>query len=324
MKREPFIAARKKRWREFERLIEALGGSRRQRKRAKNLGDLPQLYRHICQDLALAKHRQYGRDLVQRLNRLALLGHEQLHKRPRRIVREFIDFVRGGFPSIVRENARYFWGANALFYGPFALMLLAGWFYPEALYTVLDPEAMRMYEEMYDPAINSMSEGRESGSDVVMFGYYIEHNISIAFQTFAGGILCGVGSAFFLAYNGLAIGAVFAHLTRTGFGSSLYPFVITHGAFELTAIVFAGAAGMMLGTAILAPGRRTRTQALVHSGQSAVRILFGAAGMLLIAAFIEGFWSPSSAPAEVKYAVGTLTWIAVFAYFLFAGRSRAA
>ena len=324
MNREQFIAARKQRWREFEKLVRVLAEGKRKRRAAGNLGELPYRYRQVCQDLALAKHRQYGRELVQRLNQLALLGHEQLHKRRRRVITELIDFVRFGFPSIVRAEAKYIWTAHALFYVPFGLMMLAGWFFPSALYAVLDPESLRNAERMYDPAINPMAEGRASESDLMMFAHYIQNNIGVAFRTFAGGVLVGLGSGFFLVYNGLVIGCVFAHLTRNGLDEQLYPFVVGHGAFELTAIVFAGAAGLKVGLSILSPGRRTRTQALVQSGQVAVRIVFGATGMLLIAAFIEGFWSPSSAPSAVKYAVGAVLWLIVTLYFVFAGRTREA
>ncbi len=324
MKREQFIAARKERWREYEKLVRVVAESKRNRRGAPNLGDLPYRYRQLCQDLALAKHRQYGRELVQRLNQLALLGHEQLHKRRRRVVRELIDFVRYGFPSVIRAEAKYVWSASALFYVPFGLMLLAGLFAPSVLYAVLDPERLREAEKMYDPAINPMSEGRASESDMRMFAHYIQNNIGVAFRTFAGGVLVGLGSGFFLVLNGLVIGCVFAHLTRNGLHEQLYPFVVGHGAFELTAIVFAGAAGLKLGFSVLSPGRKTRTQALVDGGSVAMRIMFGVTGMLLIAAFIEGFWSPSSAPASVKYLVGAITWSVVTFYFVFAGRTREA
>jgi uncharacterized membrane protein SpoIIM required for sporulation len=324
VKREQVIAAREERWVKFEELLGESGLKPRKRKKETNLSELPLRYRQVCQDLALAKHRLYGRELVQRLNRLALQGHEQLHTRPGHFLGDFIRFVRIGFPSLVRENAAFFGTASALFYGPCFLMMLAGWFYPEAILAVLGPEQMRQYEDMYNPDTTPVLDGRGSDSDLYMFGYYIQHNIGIGFRTFAGGVLCGAGSVFFLIFNGLAIGATFAHLTRTGMGETLYPFVVGHGAFELTAITFSGAAGLKLGYALLAPGRLTRGQALVEHGKSAVRIMFGAAGMLLIAAFIEGFWSPSSAPTTVKYAVGAVLWSSVLAYFLFAGRKHAA
>ena len=97
----------------------------------------------------------------------------------------------------------------------------------------------------------------------MMFGFYIRNNIGVAFQCFAGGLFAGLGSLFFLAYNGAFGGAVAGYLTERGLSSTFYSFVATHAAFELTAIVLSGAAGLKIGHALLAPGRRTRVQSLV-------------------------------------------------------------
>ena len=99
--------------------------------------------------------------------------------------------------------------------------------------------------------------------------------------------------------------------------------MIGHGSFELTALVLAGAAGLMLGHALVAPGVRTRAVALREAGRRAISIVFGATLMLLIAAFIEAFWSSSTLVSPtVKYWVGGALWVLVFSYFIFAGRVR--
>jgi uncharacterized membrane protein SpoIIM required for sporulation len=154
-----------------------------------------------------------------------------------------------------------------------------------------------------------------------MFGYYIMNNIGIAFQTFASGLLFGLGSLFFLLFNGLLIGAVSGHLSQIGYGEPFWSFVVGHGAFELNAIVLAGAAGLQLGWALLAPGRYTRSEALRLAAQLAIRLLCGAALFLLIAAFIEAYWSSMTyTGATVKYVVGAGLWLLVLAYLALAGR----
>ena len=156
-----------------------------------------------------------------------------------------------------------------------------------------------------------------------MFGFYIQNNISVSFRTFASGLVFGIGSAFFLIFNGALIGAVAAHLTSVGFYVTFSTFVIGHGSFELTAIVLSGAAGLKLGHALLAPGQFTRTQALKNAAAIAIRMIYGVIIMLLIAAFIEAFWSSNNSfPAVTKYAVGGCLWFLVICYFLFSGRSK--
>jgi uncharacterized membrane protein SpoIIM required for sporulation len=154
-----------------------------------------------------------------------------------------------------------------------------------------------------------------------MFGYYIMHNIGIAFQTFASGLLFGVGSVFFLFFNGLMIGAIAGHLTQIGFGQTFWPFVIGHGAFELSAIALSGAAGLKLGWALIAPGRLTRGEALLQAARVSVQLIYGVIGFLLIAAFVEAYWSSMTWPAAwVKYSVGSALWGLVAAYLTLAGR----
>jgi hypothetical protein len=122
-------------------------------------------------------------------------------------------------------------------------------------------------------------------------------------------------------YNGAFSGAIAGYLTERGMAATFYPFVATHSAFELTAIVLSGAAGLRIGHALLAPGRLTRRQALVEATQASAVVLYGVAAMLLVAAGIEAFWSSAQWLAPpIKYGVAGLCWVAVLAYFTLQGR----
>jgi len=154
-----------------------------------------------------------------------------------------------------------------------------------------------------------------------MFGFYILNNISIGFQCFAGGLFAGVGSALFLFYNGLYGGAAAGYLTNIGLAGNFYSFVVTHSAFELTAICLSGAAGLRLGHAVVVPGRRSRRDALRHAAAQAVVLVYAVFALLLIAAAIEAFWSSARwIPPQVKYGVGAAAWTLVVAYFVLQGR----
>ncbi len=157
-----------------------------------------------------------------------------------------------------------------------------------------------------------------------MFGFYIRNNVGVAFQCFASGLTAGVGSIFFLVYNGAMGGAVAGYLTERGLGDTFYSFVVTHGSFELTAIVLSGAAGLKLGHSLLAPGRRTRGQSLVRAARECVVVIYGVAAMLVVAAALEAFWSSSAwVPHSVKYGVAAVCWLAVFGYLALQGRDAA-
>ncbi|GAB2513638.1 stage II sporulation protein M [Microbulbifer agarilyticus] len=285
--------------------------------------DLPAAYRDLCQQLAMAKERQYTSYLVTRLNQLVMACHQRVYQQQSVNKNRWLDFIIRGFPCALREHARFVWLACGLFLAP-ALVMGLGCYWNDALiYAVMSPEQVLQIEAMYDPANRVLGRERGSDSDLLMFGFYIKNNIGIAFRTFASGIVFGLGSIFFLVFNGVFLGAVFGQLTRVGFAVTFYPFVIGHGAFELTAIVFAGAAGLMLGHSLVNPGNISRRAALQQAGRNAMKIMYGTFLMLVIAAFLEAFWSSSTTVSmEVKLAVGTLFWLLVISYCLFAGRGN--
>jgi uncharacterized membrane protein SpoIIM required for sporulation len=321
MKQAAFEHAYAKDWQLFEDMLDA---SRRADRGAKPAGDYPRLYRRICQHLALARDRAYAPELVDRLNALALRGHHRLYGTQGLSGNRLADFYLRQFPRCVRDERLLVSFAIALFFGPLLAIGIAIQIEPDLAYYVLDPRQMAAFQEMYDPA-NPRPGFREADSNVMMFAFYIWNNVRIGFQTFAGGLLFGLGTVFYLVFNGVQIGAVAGHLTQAGFGGPFWSFVSGHSASELTAIVLSGAAGLRLGAALVAPGRLTRRSALRAAAGSAIRLVYGAATLFTLAAFIEAFWSPIGAmPALLKHTAGLAMWAALLAYLGLAGRSRAA
>ena len=283
-------------------------------------------YRRICQQLALAQERTYSTHLIDQLQLLAMRGHQQFYRHRSHLGAQIIGFVLAGFPRLIRREWRSVLIASLVFYGSLIGMGVLVYLYPELVYSLMDPAQVTSMETMYDPENRRLGRfgERDAGDDWMMFGFYIMNNIGIAFQTFASGLLFGLGTLFFLLFNGLYIGAVAGHLTRIGYSDTFWSFVIGHGAFELTAITFAGAAGLKLGWALLVPGRHTRIEALRLAAAEAVKLVAGVVFFLLIAAFIEAYWSSMTfATSTIKYVVGAGLWLLVALYFIFAGRRHA-
>jgi len=280
-------------------------------------------YRRLCQQLALAQARGYSSHLIEQLQQLAMRGHQQFYRHRSPLVAQLIGFLLGGFPRLVRAEWRCVLAASLLFFGSLLAMGALVYAFPELIYSLVDPEQVASMERMYDPDASRLGRFAErgSGDDWMMFGYYIMNNIGIAFQTFASGLLFGLGSLFFLLFNGLMIGAVAGHLTQIGYGATFWSFVVGHGAFELTAIALAGGAGLKLGWALLAPGRLSRGEALRLAAARSVRLIGGVIVFLLMAAFIEAYWSSMTlASPMLKYLAGGGLWLSVLAYLLLAGR----
>jgi len=328
VKQADFEAQYDTRWRELEAVLRRVEQSRGDTPGARRLPpdcvDLPERYRAICRDLSLAVGRRYSPRLLDRLNRLALDGHRVLYTRPLSLASRLARFVRQGFPARVRHEVGPVALAAALFLVPALCIFLTVWRRPDLVYSVFSWGQLADLEAVYDPAAERFGANRDASTDLAMFGFYIFNNIGVAFRCFALGLFLGLGTAAALVLNGLVLGAASAHMLHVGFESTFFPFVIGHGAFELTAIVLSGAAGLRIGDAILAPGPRPRLEALRIAALRSMEIVYGAVAMLVVAAALEAFWSSkASIPAEVKIAVGAVLWAMVIAYLAFSGRGAA-
>ncbi len=313
MKQAQFVADRQARWDQYRELLKAL---RRRRGKDTVKADFPSQYRRLCNDLALARSRGYSLKLINQLQQWVMEGHALLYKPQASLVERIVEFFRRDFPRQVRSEWRLGALCSLLLFGPMIWLFHHIGTTPEFVYRVLSPDAIINYEQMYaQPAGN-----RSADDQFFMFAFYIMNNIGVALRTFAGGLLFGVGSAVILLFNGVFIGAVAAHLSFEGYFENFWTFVIGHGAFELPAIVLAGVAGFRMGISLIIPGPYRRLEALRLGAREAVSLLYGVMAMLLLAAGLEAFWSASNAPASVKYVVGAILWLAVFAYFLLAGR----
>ena len=322
MKQSLFESRHQPQWQAFAEQLKQLEQGKA---KASDVADFPHQYRRLCQHLALAQERGYSSYLVDPLQQLALRGHQQLYRHRSQLGANLLSFVLADFPRLVREQWRFVLIASLLFFGSLMGIALLVYLFPELIYSIVSPQQVAEMQSMYDPDASRLGRvaDRASSEDWMMFGYYVMHNIGIAFQTFAAGLLFGLGSVFFLIFNGLIIGAVSGHLTEIGYGQTFWSFVIGHGAFELSAIALAGAAGLQLGWALIAPGRLPRGEALRLAAHKSVQMLCGVMAFLLIAAFIEAYWSSITSVAHwVKYLVGAGLWLLVAAYLILAGRTH--
>ena len=327
MKQETFVQRHQAEWTALEQWFEARGDSarraRRQRREWHGLADdaVPARYRRLCQQLALARRRGYSPVVTDRLQQLMQRGHGVLYRTPAPRWSRAAGFLLAGFPRLVREEKGVMLASALLFGLPLLAIFVAILQQPELSGALFDPMQLAQMEAMYDPADPSRKLGRDSGTDLAMFGYYIWNNVSIGFRTFASGLLAGIGAVLVLISNGLIIGAVAGHLQAVGHGDPFWRFVAGHSAPELTAIVIAGGAGLRLGLNLVAPGQRRRIDALVDGGRRGALLCCGVLAMLVFAAFVEAFWSSIGwMPAWIKYGVAAVLWSATLVWLWLGGR----
>ena len=200
---DEFVAARQPAWDELDALLA--------RKRV--LHKLPPvsiaraaaLYRDICSDLMRARGRRLfgGRGGRARFG-LAARACAALYSAPPYRLAALWELVAAGFPQAVRRNARFVALAAALFVLP-GLLGFAGASRSRAFAIQIMSESM---VEQMEKSYGDLGHGRGDGTDAMMASFYVYNNVGIAFRCFATGILFGLGSIFFLVYNGLVIGVV--------------------------------------------------------------------------------------------------------------------
>lgn len=316
--REPaFTDRRRAEWEALDAIVTRAQNGKLSKLDPDDVTRLSVLYRDVCADLARAEAARYSAELVEYLQSLTSAAHAVVYGGRRKTWSVRRAFV--AFPVTLRSRWRAVLVSALLFFVP---MILAG------LATIHDPHvALRMLPEaqlrqLSDAYAQGFEGGRGGGQDALMYGFYVQNNVGIALRCFATGIFCGLGSVFFLLYNGVVLGAIMGYVVSQGAGLNLFSFVVGHSTYELGAIMIAGAAGLSMGWSIVAPGELTRLASLQRTARDVVVLVGGAAVMLLIAAMIEGFWSGSAMPAEVKWAFGGASLLAVTLYLLLAGRRR--
>ena len=326
MRQEHFIARHQAEWQAFDAWLDARGGRPRRARadrdwRGMDDSAVPAAYRRLTQQLGLARRRGYSPQLVERLQALVQRGHDVMYRPPPPRWWRSVEFLLADFPRLVRAERGAMAAALLMFALPLVLSYVAVQVRPELIHTLFEPVQLAQMEAMYDPAASKL--GRDSGEDLQMFGFYVMNNVSIGLRSFASGLLAGIGPVLVLGMNGVMIGGMASHLQGVGLGDPFWRFVAGHGAFELTAIVIAGGAGLRLGLGVLAPGRRRRVDALVEGGRRGARLALGVFAMLVVAAFIEAFWSSIGwIPAAVKFGVGGALWLLVLLWLWRGGRDR--
>jgi uncharacterized membrane protein SpoIIM required for sporulation len=311
-----FIQRREHIWNEFSNLVRGKRSELR-----KKAVPFVQMFRELTQDLNTAKSCGFDPAIIERLNSLVSEGNQILYAQHRLPLKAALNFTWQTFPKKVRSHWRGILAVTLLFYGISIFFGVLCIRFTDMAEELISAHKLSQIEEMYNPESEHFLKSRDVSGDADMFGFYIYNNISIAFRTFAGGILAGIGSLLILCFNAGFLGIIGGHLINVGYAKNLYSFVIAHSAFELTAIIFCGYSGLLLGYRFFITQGLSRGSSIKRAAQDALPIIAGSTIMLVIAAFIEAFWSSKhQLPFALRITAGAVFWILLLLYFLFAGR----
>lgn len=318
------LAARQSaRWAEFQALTERATRNGLGSLAAAELPDFAARYREVAADLARARTYRADPVVIERVERLVAGGHNALYRDERQTASIVWRTVAREFPAAVVHARRHVFAAFLAFAAPAAIG-----------YSMLRERPALAEEVLPQVMLDRAAEARgriaerhtyaeaEARVRPLMASWIIANNVRVAFACFAGGVFAGVGSLLLLAFNGLSIGTVAGHFANVGVLRYLLEFIIGHGALELFAVWIAGAAGLLLGQAIVSPGDLTRGDALVIAGRVAVRMIGAAVVCLLVAGTIEGFISASPGGIGIRVAASGGSLLFLGAYLLSGWRAR--
>lgn len=315
MPTDRFINQRKNNWQRLEDLLQLLDTASLRRLRREEVRELSRIYRRTASDLAIARAESRDPRLVNYLNSLVIRAHGRIYRADAQGGKKIRRFFTHELPQTFRRTWRYTF-SSFLVFAIFAVIGFVGTRYDPEFSELLgvNPAFREIFIETKTPWWERLNESNQEGASSIM-----THNIQVTIYTFAFGAIFGVGTLFYLAFNGANIASVVALTYRAGFGNDLVTFMVAHGVVELSCIFIAGGAGLLIGSAMLMPGDLTRGDALRIRGMEAVRLMMGVALLLVMTGIIEGFISPQPIDPRIKYSIGAITGIALYSYLILGG-----
>jgi uncharacterized membrane protein SpoIIM required for sporulation/uncharacterized RDD family membrane protein YckC len=283
-------------------------------------------YRELSNDLARLRTATRGDDpaAVFSLSRLVAAGHNLIYKGRGIPAGRILEFLTFDVPREVRRSSGPILLSAALFFIPMGIAY-------EATAGSSAVAAQILPAGMLERAESGIQRARTKRGYIedpksarpIMGSMIIMNNIQVAFIVFALGITL-LGSIYALVTNGILIGGVFGLYQNKGIIKLLLAFVAPHSVLELSAITIAGGAGLLIASAVVLPGNRTRREALVENGKRAMSLITCAILFLLVAGSLEGLVSPiPSWPLAWKMEVAAATLVLMIGYLSLGFRKRA-
>jgi uncharacterized membrane protein SpoIIM required for sporulation len=314
---EEFVALRREDWNRLEDLLSRAGGGRLNALAPAQVLTLASLYRRATADLARAQRDWPGEPVHGYLNGLVGRGHGVVYRRGGRVWKRIRDFYAVVLPRTYREAWPYLVASAALLFVPAIVSFFVVLANPDSAGAVgaspdlIDQVKHHQLWTDIPPPVRAIAGGA-----------IMANNIIVVMLAFGAGVAFGLPVIYVLITNGISIGGLFGLTAAYGLAGGLFEFVVAHGVLELSVIVAEGAAGLMMGWALLSPGNRRRVDALVDAARRAFILLIGLAPLLVVAGTIEGNISPSDAPLAAKLTIGLATGLLYYSYLLLVGRRR--
>jgi uncharacterized membrane protein SpoIIM required for sporulation len=302
MRETDFIKKNRKKWKQYERALEH---------DQQDPELLRQLYIHTIDDLSYSRTYYPNRSVRVYLNGLAQRTFLQIYRGRRGETSRFFTFWTDELPRVVFARRR----ALGLALVVFVLAMLIG-----IISYRIDPAfAELIMGEYYMDMTRANIEGGDpmavykKTAPFQMSLAITMNNIMVAFLTFIAGAFFAVGTIVQLLRNGVMLGVFQYFFYDQGIFQESFLTIWIHGAIEISSIVIAGGAGLVMGSGLLFPGTLSRLQAFKSSARDGLKIMLGTVPLFVMAGFIEGYLTRHT---ELPDAIRLLFIILCFAFVL--------
>ncbi len=296
------LAKRRPNWEELEKICSQLASSKKSKVTSETMLRFASLYRSACADLALAEAYQLPPTVVEQLQQLVAKSHSILYVgRSGHLEKAFREIPRAvATDPYVHTAFVIFWG---LFIS-FCWLIKTG--AAEGLAeSIVGDSQLAGVEQAYAGGVE-----RTAGQNAQMAGFYVRNNTGIGLMCFALSVLVLPGLAV-LVSNAVQMGATFGYMLRDDCGPAsdyFQQFVMSHGPFELSAIVLSAGAGLRIGMSWIDTRGLSRSSSLLRAARRSLPVLMLAVLLFLAAAAVEGMLSALNFGSFSIWFKGFISW----------------
>lgn len=278
MKETRFIAQNKEKWQESERLL---------KESTKDPEKISTLFTQVVDDLSYSRTYYPNRSVRVYLNKIAreyfsILSRHQKEKR-----NVFMNFWLEELPQIMIFARKPMLVSLFVFMLAVTIGVFSASQDTQFTQSILGDEYVEMTKE--NIASGDPMAVYKKRNQVDMFLGITLNNLMVAFRTFVFGVFFSIGTLGILLYNGIMVGCFQYFFIERGLFVESALTIWLHGTLEISSIILAGGAGLVLGSGLLFPGTYTRLQAFQLSAMRSLKIMLGISPLFVIAGLIESF-----------------------------------
>jgi uncharacterized membrane protein SpoIIM required for sporulation len=254
---------------------------------SKNPDEMAEQFTELVNDLGYSKTFYPHSKVTQYLNGLASRIYLGIYKNKKEESSRIIRFWKTELPLLVRQYQREMLYSFILFVLFGAIAVVSASHDETFVRGILGNSYVEMTED--NIAKGDPFGVYKSGNPFGMFLQIAVNNIKVSFMIFVCGFFLSLGTVWMLFRNGVMVGAFQYYFFAKGLGWKSVLVIWIHGTLEISSIIIAGAAGLILGNSIIFPRTHKRIVSLKRGAKDGLKFMIGLVPVFTAAAFLEGF-----------------------------------